>query len=174
MPAEPPSNFPDPPGVIPSALMPPPTTSQATLFDTTPPWHVDLVLGFPAGLRVQHSLFGTPLAVEGFLGLELIVPTAGLGLRWQGTVLQGSSNALMISPGIDAYVGTLESGSWGSSAHWRTFFGCAGDVDLVWRHVLGDGVEGNVGIKLGLVAGGTSHRSGFTLPVLGVCMGWGF
>jgi hypothetical protein len=168
------SSFPDTPGVIPSAALPPPTSEQATLFDRPPPWHVDLLLGFPAGLRVQRALGDSPLMVEGFAGLEVIVPTAALGLRWQGQVLQGACNALLVNPGVDAYVASYPRGTWGRGSSWRTTGGGGADVDLVWRHALGDHAEGHVGLKVGLVAGGGSQRTHFVLPVLGVFMGWGF
>jgi hypothetical protein len=56
------------------------------------PWSVNLLLGFPTGVRVQNALgdgVGRDWLVEGFGGLELIFPMAGGGIRRRFTPFCG-------------------------------------------------------------------------------------
>jgi hypothetical protein len=177
-PAQHPGNFPDTPAVIPSELMPPPTPSSASLPEVPLPWQVDLILGFPSGVRAQRTLFGGPWMVEGFAGLELILPAAGLGFRRQCVVLEGACNALMINPGSDFYLCALpHATSWGDrgsgSVGWRGAGAVITDIDLIWRHAVGNGAESQVGLKLGAGPVFSRHGSG-VVPVVGLFLGWGF
>src|SRR5262245_50714811 len=47
-------------------------------------WSVDVVAGLPTGLRLQRAFPGDgelALLLEGFAGLEVILPMAGVGIR---------------------------------------------------------------------------------------------
>jgi hypothetical protein len=178
--AQHPGSFPDTPGVIPSDWLPPPAPSSSPALSGGPlPWHVDLLLGLPGGLRVQRTLGGSPWMIEGFAGLELILPTAGLGLRRQCVLLEGDCNALTINPGVDAYVALLPTGHGtglapgGGYFTWGAGGAVVGDVDVVWRHAIGDGAESQLGLKLGM-GGVAGHRIRALVPVAGVFIGWGF
>src|SRR5579862_3303588 len=79
------------------------------------PWAVNLLFGFPTGVRVQRALgdgVGRDWFVEGFAGLELIYPMAGGGIRRRFTPLRGEHDGITVSPGVDVYVlyNTLHDG----------------------------------------------------------------
>ncbi len=84
-----------------------------------PPWSVDLLLGLPTGVRFQRSLgddIGRDWLIEGFVGLDFVIfPTVGCGLRRRLMALRGEHDALVLSPGVGAYLlyNTLHDGSLG-------------------------------------------------------------
>ena len=175
--AQPPSYFPDAAGVIPSEWLSapaPPTTSHT---DGPCFWHVDLLLGFPLGLRAQRALGEGPWLVEGFVGLAALSPTAGVGARRQWALLEGNSNVLMVNPGIDAYLSDIvqvhSGGLFGPSISTRGGGALVADVDLVWRHTLAGGGESQLGLKVG---GGPclGVKGTVVLPVVALYFGWGF
>ena len=73
----------------------------------TKPRGMDLVLGLPTGVRFFGELGPREdhaPEMEGFLGLYLICPTAGIGLRWPFRPLCGQRHALVLRPGVDGYI----------------------------------------------------------------------
>jgi hypothetical protein len=116
---------------------------------------VNLEIGFPTGVRFQHALgedTGRDWLIEGFAGLEAIFPMAGGGFRRRFTPLCGQHNALVLSPGVDAYIlyNSLRDLDWWFSRS-RTAFGMVSvDVDLFWHHTLGDRCASQFGFKLGV------------------------
>jgi hypothetical protein len=170
----------DLPGVVPSKLQTPPPSRDAALSERPQPWQVDLLLGLPGGVRVQRAVGDSPWLIEGFAGLELILPTVGLGIRRRFTVLEGTCNALLINPGIDAYLvvlpeshgGGLAPG--GGSLTLGAGLAVIADIDLVWRRAIGDGVESQFGLKLGAGPVASHRARGVVVPVVGLFLGWGF
>src|SRR5262245_10899404 len=153
---------------------------SATGYDSRNLWSADLLLGLPTGVRLQRSLGPDPDSwlVEGFLGLEAIVPVAGLGVRRPMTYWSGPEDAIVISPGADLYLGALPFtfSFWGESSSGVLGLAMiALDVDLVWRHTWFDAAEGELGLKLG--AGALGGNFGFfpaPFPVASVFLGCRF
>ena len=173
--AQSPSSYPITAGVIPSEWMSASSQTAETASDSPPAWHADLLLGFPLGVRIQRNVGESPWLCEGFVGLAGISPTVGAGVRRQFVVVQGASNALLINPGVDGYlglvvdlsgVGNAMGGGQGNSGPAGYL---AGDVDLIWVHEPGRGCETRLGVKLGAGVG----RLG-VLPVASLFFGWGF
>jgi hypothetical protein len=138
-------------------------------------WHPDLLIGLPTGLRLQrtfaddgrHAWVG-----EAFVGLELIFPMAGVGLRRRFTPICGENNCLRFSPGIDVYGihwnfdgGQLFGHSEGSAAL------LGADVDVTWEHSWTRGFGSELGVKVGV--GEVLGRNGsFGVPI--ICLFGGF
>jgi hypothetical protein len=138
-------------------------------------WSIDLLLGLPTGVRVQRAfddhVTNRGWEAEGFLGLEIIIPTIGGGLR-RKTGLGGIlPDEFFVAPGVDAYLmlnpdQRLLSGD---AAHLLL----TGDIDIGWRHPLSRGGSGEFGVKLGAgVWLGTDN--GGVLPVVAMFGGWHF
>jgi len=144
-----------------------------------PCWTADLLLGFPTGVRVQHTLgddLGRNWLVEGFAGLELIFPIAGAGVRRRFTPCCGERNALVVSPGVDFYVlyNTFhDAGGWFSGGP-STFEVVTGDIEVFWQHVLSDRCSSNLGIKLGAGYAGNSGGRAVIVPVVALSFGFRF
>lgn len=141
------------------------------------PWEADFVFGLPLGVRFQRSLHPGEggLAAEGFVGLFLIFPTVGGGLRLQHAPIGDLNDALLLNPGIDAYL--LLNPFAGTSG--EDFIGgpaaagvLAVDVDCAWQHRYGEACSGELGFKLGGGIG-FSRRVGF-IPLVGVFAGLRF
>ncbi len=166
--------------LAPITLAAPPTP------DPAPPgqpsvWYIDLVLGFPTGLRAQKALCESPWMLEGFLGLEVILPTVGVGARRQCVLLDGTCDALLVNPGIDAYlayVPSLPTFDFDRMGGGSTAGGVAGalaaDVDVVWRHTFSGGTQTRIGLKLGVGAASRFHHGAIALPLAALFLGWGF
>jgi hypothetical protein len=144
------------------------------------PWAVDYIVGLPAGVRVQRFLGEEGvfnLELEGFAGLELILPTVGAGLRARLVPLCSTHNAIIISPGVDAYLlyNILHGGSgelFGSSSAGVGL--AAADIDIAWRHTFRRHGEGEFGVKLGVGAPFGHDTNGTAVPVVGLFGGWRF
>jgi hypothetical protein len=142
------------------------------------PWAVDGLLGVPTGIRLQRDLLsddGRALVAEGFFGLEVICPTAGLGARCRLPLCRGECDSLVVAPGADAYIllNPFPAGGrdvlFGGPAALPLF---TGDVDLLWRHRWGNYGEGECGLKLG--AGAVRGDSWVVIPVASLIGGWCF
>src|SRR4051794_544410 len=72
--------------------------AQRTGLDEAPS-SFDFIFGLPTGFRLQLG-FGEEARwqAEGFLGLELIYPTAGVGLRRRIPWFEGRRDGFVISP----------------------------------------------------------------------------
>ncbi len=141
----------------------------APVVDLDARWSVDFLAGLPTGVRLQRDLFTagpSTLQAEGFLGLEVIFPTAGAGLRYRFAPFRGADDSLAIAPGIDVY-GVLNPFDGHDSARGAGFV--AADVDVVWRHTHGDRWNGEVGIKAG--AGDVFSRHDAVIPVVSAFAG---
>jgi hypothetical protein len=141
------------------------------------PWSVNLLLGFPTGVRVQRALgddVGRDWFVEGFGGLELIFPMAGGGIRRRFTPFREDRDSLTVSPGVDVYVlyNTLHDGiGWYSGGYTAVGLFTA-DVEILWHHDFNDRCGGQLGVNLGA---GTGFRGqGVVLPVASVIFGLRF
>jgi hypothetical protein len=141
-------------------------------------WTADLLLGLPTGVRFQHTLGedgGRNWLVEGFAGLEVIFPMAGVGLRRRFTPMSGQWDQFVISPGLDFYLlyNTFHNGgSWfGGGA---TFEMVSADVELVWQHRLSDRCAGNVGLKLGAGYVGNENGCPVIIPLADLFFGFRF
>jgi hypothetical protein len=141
------------------------------------PWSVNLLLGFPTGVRVQRSLgddIGRDWLVEGFGGLELIFPMAGGGIRRRFTPFRGDRDSLTVSPGLDVYVlyNSLRDGvGWYSGGPVTTGLITA-DREIFWHHAFNDRCGAQLGVNLGA---GTGFRGqGVVLPVASVIFGLRF
>src|SRR5262245_55448060 len=107
--------------------LPPPAVDRAC------PWSLDFILGLPTGFRLQRGLDADRhWLVEGFVGFELIFPTAGVGLRWAFTPCCSAEDALTISPGVDVYLlyNVLHDGSDWFHGGPRVVGLAAADVDV--------------------------------------------
>jgi hypothetical protein len=140
-------------------------------------WSVNLLLGFPTGVRVQRALgddVGRDWFVEGFGGLELIFPMAGGGIRRRFTPCRGDRDSLTVSPGVDVYVlyNTLHDGlGWFSGGPVATGMFTA-DVEILWHHPFNDRCGAQLGVNLGA---GTGFRGqGVVVPVVSVIFGLRF
>jgi hypothetical protein len=143
------------------------------------PWSVDYIVGLPAGVRVQRILGEEGVfnfQVEGFVGLELILPTVGAGVRARLVPVCSTYNAIIISPGVDAYLlyNILHGGGelFGSSSAGVGL--AAADVDIAWRHTFRRHGEGEFGVKLGIGAPFGHDANGIAVPVVGLFGGWRF
>jgi hypothetical protein len=130
---------------------------------------VDFIFGAPTGFRFQRALADERIwHLEGFIGVEVVFPIVGGGMRRRYAPICGQSDALVIAPGVDAYllfnVFHDRKGFWfggGPALGWMV----AGDVDVMWRHAFST-CESQVGVKLGLgVAYGARAA---VVPVTGV------
>jgi hypothetical protein len=134
---------------------------------------VDLILGLPTGFRFQRPVDDDRMwHLEGFVGLELIYPIVGGGLRRRYEPLRGEHDALVVAPGFDAYL--MYNVFWHSD--FPFFSGgppLAGlftaDVDFLWRHNFSECCQSQLGFKLGAGAG-YGARWG-VLPVAAVFSG---
>lgn len=149
-------------------------------------WSVDFIFGLPMGMRAQRSLGedgSSPWLVEGFLGFELIFPGVGAGVRRRLELFRGTSNTLLVSPGVDGYLFYdyfSSIGGWfGGGPPCIGLLG--GDIDLIWEHRASERWEGLFGLKLGAGAetwigksmDPPTHRI-LVLPIVGVFGGWRF
>ncbi len=114
---------------------------------------VDLIVGFPTGVRLQHELrgIGENWLLEAFAGVELIFPMAGGGIRRRCTVACGERDTFSISPGVDAYIvyNTLHNGDGWFSGGPVTAGLVTADADLLWQHSINDRLSSHLGLKLG-------------------------
>lgn len=140
-------------------------------------WRVDLLIGLPTGIRAQHTFAGDDRRAwlaEGFVGLEAIFPSVGGGIRRRYAPCCGKNNALIVSPGLDAYllINPLSNfdGSFGGGAAIGGLF--TADVDLIWQHGFSERWGGELGLKLG-VGLGVADSAGI-LPVASVFAGCRF
>ncbi len=135
-------------------------------------WRVDLVAGLPIGFRAQVPLAEgerVSLFAEGTAGLYVIMPTVGVGLRPELTLLSGWGNKLSVAPGLGVYA------IYNLFRHGSGFFGGgpdgwllgAADVDISWKRCRGAS-EGELGVKIGCAAG----TGGAVLPLVGLFAGW--
>ena len=140
-------------------------------------WSVDLLLGFPTGVRVQRSLgddVGRDWFVEGFGGVEIIFPMTGGGIRRRFTPFCGDRDSLTISPDVDVY---LLYNSLRTSVGW---FGggpvttgvFAADVEVLWHHAFNDRCGAQFGVNLGAATG--FRGQGVVLPVVSFLFGLRF
>jgi hypothetical protein len=141
------------------------------------PWHADFLLGLPTGFRLQRLLCPVGnggLEAEGVAGLYLILPALGGGLRWHGTPLCGEHDALVFSPGVDAYllVNPFAFGSgWFSGG--PKFGGLVGgDVDVTWEHHFSNHCASELGLQLGAGVGWASRAT--ALPLASLILGFSF
>lgn len=152
-------------------MSPPP----ADPFDKT--WVVDVVLGYPTGVRAQHGLgdgLGRDWLVEGLVGVEFIYPMAGGGFRHRFKPLCGEHDAFTVSPGLDAYL------LYNLRRDFDRWYRCGpttielftADVEVQWEHDFSDRCCGHIGIKLGAGAG-YGNRWG-VVPVAGIFLGCRF
>lgn len=138
-----------------------------------PNWTVDAIFGLPTGIRFQRAVNEDRLwHFEGFVGLELVFPMAGIGMRRRYEPLCGKHDGLIIAPGIDAY------------AMYNVFYNSSGfflsggvpvagiaaaDVDILWRHSFTECCESQLGFKIG--AGAGYGASWGVVPIAGVFTG---
>ena len=138
--------------------------------EPTRQWSVDVLLGAPVAVRVQHGLGSVAdpcWVVEGLFGTELQYPMGGVGIRRRFVPLSGEHHSLVIAPGVDAYLVRNEPHSL-----LPNLFGggkinevLAGDVDVFWQHRISDHLDGMFGLKLG--AGiSVFHQGGMPLIAL--------
>jgi hypothetical protein len=131
---------------------------------------VDFIFGLPTGFRFQRAMSQErQWHLEGFVGFELIFPIAGGGVRRRYEPFCGQHDALVVAPGVDAYLLI-------NPFHNETNFIIGGgpplglamtaDVDVMWRHSFGSICESQLGVKLG--AGVGYGASWGVLPVSGV------
>jgi hypothetical protein len=150
--------------------LPPPKTAD--------PWAVEFLLGAPLGVRLQRDVLTNEdqaLVVEGFAGVEVLFPEVGGGIRYRVPLRLGGRDALVIAPGVDAYLlanpfhgggrGYLSGGT--AAAGLYTL-----DTDLMWQHTFRLHTEGDFGIKLG--AGVAEGNTWVVIPVVSVLCGWRF
>ena len=142
-------------------------------------WSADLLVGVPTGVRLQRVLSednDRAWLAEGFLGLELIFPMVGGGVRRRLVSWSGECDCLCFSPGLDAYY------IHNSTRHGGGLFGggpeafgmVTVDTDMHWRHAWTERLEGDLGLKVGLgVVFGGEDRWG-VLPILSVYLGCHF
>jgi hypothetical protein len=132
------------------------------------PWGLDLVFGLPTGVRVQKSLSANEnqtLVVEGFAGLHYVIcPTLGGGIRWRWAPICGPRDALILSPGVDAYFLLVPLNSTGAAGL------VTADLDCAWRHKYSAGLVGEVGVKVG--AGIAFANGSIGLPIVAVYTGF--
>lgn len=138
-----------------------------------PNWTVDFIFGLPTGFRFQRAVNEERLwHFEGFVGLEMIFPMAGIGVRRRYAPLCGQHNALIVAPGIDGYAlynpfynsnGFLLSGGVPVAGI------AAADVDILWRHTFTERCESQLGFKIG--AGAGYGASWGVIPIAGVFTG---
>jgi hypothetical protein len=131
---------------------------------------VDFIFGVPTGFRFQRAMAQDRIwHFEGFVGLEVVFPIAGVGVRRRYAPICGQTDALVVAPGVDGYVlfnvYHNSNGFWigggGPALGWMV----AGDVDLMWRHAFST-CQSQLGVKLGLgVAYGARAA---IVPVTGV------
>ena len=139
---------------------------------TSNPWTLDILIGFPTGVRLQHT-FGPspdgPFILEVIAGLLVIEPIGGVGARVQFTPFSGTHNALVVSPGIDAYV--VDNFLAGLIGGKSTLYWFSGNIDIAWRHTYSSGADGRFGIELG-VFDSSGWRA--VLPEASFFVGWQF
>src|SRR4051794_31191779 len=138
-------------------------------------YSVDLVIGFPTGVRVQRELGGEAgrgWLLEGVAGVGLVFPMAGGGVRRRVMVARGGRGSFSVSPGVNAYMlyNTLHDG-WFSGGP-STLGLVTADVDILWQRAVSDRCSGHLGIKLG--AGAAFGVREVTVPVVGVVFGFNF
>lgn len=133
-----------------------PLTLQAPVH----PWATDLLIGMPTGVRVKRFFndeAGQGWMGEGFVGVEIILPIVGGGVRYGFAPHMSRNNVISISPGLDAYIlPNIYQEDWDG-----VFFGggpsafglISLDVDVSWRHIFSDSISGEVGFKIGAAAG---------------------
>lgn len=153
----------------------PPSPPLATPCD--PSCLVNLEIGFPTGVRFQHALgedAGRNWLIEGFAGVDVIFPMAGGGIRRRFTPVCGTHNALVLSPGVDAYIlynPLHDLGGWLSGR--RSAFGLVSlDVDIFWDHTLGEHCSSQFGVKLG--AGDAFGAGQALVPIVSLVFGLRF
>lgn len=157
-----------------SPAAPPPAASDmaapgepAAVTAPAPGWSLDLLVGLPTGLRVQARLGESAWVAEGFVGLYIIVPMAGGGVRRCFTPLSGERDALCLSPGVDVY---LLMDPFNNKYYYG---GGAADVDIFWRHTYGPCLQSDLGIKVG-VGGVVGGHGGAAVPILSLFGGLRF
>ncbi len=141
-------------------------------------WSVDVILGLPTAVRAQRILIGGEQAgieIEGLAGVDLIFPFVAAGARGRWAPLCGGHDALVLSPGFDAYLlyNILHNGGgwFGGGPEGIGLF--AGDVDITWRHSFASkSLDGEAGVKLG--AGISSAGNGRPVPIACVMFGCRF
>lgn len=143
------------------------------------PWSVDYIVGLPAGVRVQRILGEEGvfnLQAEGFVGLELILPTVGAGVRGRLVPVCSANNAIIISPGADAYLlyNIFHGGGELFGSRSAGVGLAAVDIDIAWRHTFRRHGEGEFGVKLGVGAPFGHDTNGTAVPVVGLFGGWRF
>src|SRR5579862_9393905 len=124
------------------------------------PWSMDLLIGFPTGVRVQRSLGDSDWLLEGFAGLDIIVfPMAGGGIRRRLTPFRATHDSLELSPGFGAYVlyNTFHNGGLWIYGNPSTFELLAADLDILWKHDFSDRCGGQFGFRLGAAANLSSY-----------------
>jgi len=148
----------------PAIALPTPSASSPSSEQHGGPWDVDVLFGLPLGLRAQRVL-GTDsdglFRIEAFVGTYTILPTVGGGLRLNFPCIHGEHWQFVVAPGVDVYQTIVD----------RPFL--AGDVDLLWRRDLANGVQGEWGVKLGYAheLGGMHH---YQAPLVAVFGGFDF
>jgi hypothetical protein len=139
-------------------------------------WRPGLVIGLPTLLRLQRAFADdgrNAWVGEGFVGLEVIFPMAGVGIRRRFTPARGEHNCLRISPGIDvaglpwAPTRPLLGDNPGAGAL------LSADVDIAWERSWGRCCGSELGIKVGGSAVLGGHGS-LALPVIGLFGGLHF
>ena len=149
-------------GVLPAC---PPSTAHT--------FTVDFLFGLPTGFRVQRSVDDEQVwHLEGFAGLELIFPMVGGGIRRRYEPFCGKADALVVAPGLDAYLlyNPLHDETGfiiGGGPEWA--FAVTADFDMLWRHSFTERCQSELGFKLGA---GVGHGARWgVLPVGGVFTG---
>lgn len=118
---------------------------------------VDFIFGSPTGFRFQRPVSEERIwHLEGFIGVNLIFPTAGGGLRRRYAPLRGEHDAMIVAPGFDAYLlfNPLNEKSGFLIGGGPTLgFAMTADVDMMWRHTFTECLESQLGVKLGAGVG---------------------
>ena len=125
------------------------------------PWRADFLIGLPIGLRVQRHIAG-PLWLEAGASVYLNVPAVFTAARFDFEMASAKADSFHIRPGGGVgLTGGHSTRDWneGRNTLWLT-----GDVDFVWRHRWREGVFGEFGFKLGVVAPVGNGDWWFALP----------
>jgi hypothetical protein len=125
---------------------------------------LDLLLGLPIALRLQHRLGETRASIEGGVALYVVIPSVFAGMRFDAVLHRGENDGISLRPGIDIYYSPIQR-VWSVDGNSSGMIAICPDIDFVWRRRVSEHVCGQVSVKVGMGFGASLGGSGSILPV---------
>jgi hypothetical protein len=136
------------------------------------PFNVEILAGFPTGVRAQWALAqqeNHAFLIEGFAGLYLIIPSAGVGARYTSAFWKHGADSWQLNPGVALSVVERLDGILDLQSNLLPSV----DVEIVRAHQDESGLGWEWGLDLGIAFAKTREGVG-QVPLISVFGGFRF